>query len=93
MRIPMSDKYPNAKEPPYAIICNVPTVTKEGVTKQVLVDRKKTTAMWWTTQEPQLVFKIGSRQLAEEIIERFKHNEPEIVSWRFAKKFLEDQNS
>lgn len=79
------------KEPPYTIMCDIPTIITEGVTKQFLVNRKKAPANWWTFNQPELVFKIYSLDLAQKHIERFQNNNPQILSWRYALQILEEQ--
>lgn len=79
------------KEPPYTIMCDIPTIITEGVTKQFLVNRKKAPENWWTFNQPDIVFKIYSYELALKHISRFKNNNPQIVSWRSAVQILNEQ--
>lgn len=76
----------------YAIICDIPTPSFEGVDTQILVDRDKIKDVWWTYNIAEWIYKIPSFKQAEYMLKRFTRNNPRIVSIETAIEIAERQN-
>lgn len=70
----------------YSILCE----SQQGFVLG-LVDRGKTKRLWWTSDEPALLLRYESREAADFVCRRLKHNGPRVVTSRYAEECLSGQ--
>lgn len=77
----------------YAIICEARSGFELGITTLALVDRKKVRDSFWTSDSIHDIYEIKTKRKAKEILSKLHFNDPEIVSYKTARKIINDQNN
>lgn len=75
----------------YAIVQEVRAGGDRGIEILGLVDRAKTRRQWWTSDDPSLLIRYGSRRAADSACGRLRFNNATVVPFRAAKAQLEEQ--
>ena len=75
----------------YAIICDARRGQDLGIDILALVDRKLTNALWWTSDDSDLILNFKKRSTADHVIGSLKRNNPRVVSYAEAVKRIQEQ--
>lgn len=76
----------------YAIICDANQGQEFGINHLALVDRTKTKRLWWTSDDSSIIMNFKKRELAEAVLKRLHHNNPQIVSYQTALNTINNQS-
>ncbi len=76
----------------YAIICDANQGQEFGINKLALVDRTKNKRLWWTSDNSSIIMNFKKKELAEAVLKRLHHNNPQIVSFQIALNMINNQS-
>lgn len=76
----------------YAIICDARNTHGGDISVLGYVDRGKTTRdIWWTSDEPNLLFEYKSERAAQNRVDAMDHNNPRVVEIEEARRKIKEQ--
>lgn len=76
----------------YAIICDANQGRELGINNLALVDRTLTKKLWWTSDNSSIIMNFRKRDLAEAVLKKLHHNNPQIVSFQIALNMINYQS-
>lgn len=77
----------------YAIICDARKGHELGIDTLALVDRAKSKRTWWTSDSSNLIMKFIKKSAAEYSIRKLRRNNARVVSYEYAVKYIDYQES
>jgi len=75
----------------HAIICDSRKGVDLGIFVLALVDRRKTTERWWTSDTPDHIMCFDTEKKAQEACRKLKHNNPKVIPYAAAVDYITEQ--
>lgn len=75
----------------YAIICDARKGSGLGVKYLALIDRARSTRLWWTSDNPNIAICYKKKCAAEFAASRLRHNNARVVPFSQAQSILHSQ--